>query len=162
MKFKPSVVAVAQPNIFSTMPRVSRFGDVRLRIVLETAASWPRTNMNRRFYSRHKSEDYFLSTARRNGALRLPLRGPVELNRCARSFKLYVVADTHARYLPPQAKVYSRAARASTRTRAVAKEMEEGRRKRRRRRAPRRAFRIKTFVSMGLPLAATSFITSSR
>jgi len=78
----------------------------------------------------------------------LLLRGLVKLNRRARSLKLYVVADTHARYPPYPVYIFTRKSLNSRKSGCV-KEKKRGRTE------PHRAFRIKTFVSTGLFLAAT-------
>lgn len=125
MNLRPFVGdCAAGSNIFdyvasvSLAPRRRQASDrSRPSVRADKTTSRSRTNMNRRLYSRHKSEDYFLSPGTESGPRAAkphrPLRGLAKLNRCARSLKLYVVADTHA---PPQP-AYSCAARASTRAR---------------------------------------------
>lgn len=146
------------------MLRVSmlRLGNIRHRIVLGPACVADKATADeyessilfavqiRRLFPFHGSPERSCGLRVRSAVLKL--------NRCARSLKLYVVADTHACYPLPRyihAQREPRLERLRLQTR-----LKRGRK--RRRRAPRRAFRIKMFVSTELPLAAISFITLSR
>lgn len=127
-------------NIFDNIASAARGGGRReeetsdfrsyvLRSQIRRATTPPRTSMNRAILFAAQIRRLF-PPARPDGAKlpartrtpSRPLRGLVKLNRCVRSLKLYVVADTHAVSATPPG-IYERA---STRGSASASETRRG------------------------------------